>query len=201
MMNKNRTEKLSEAHYVQKMCYCNGDIARDTVCEVFSLSSESHHNSQLHKNSMKMNSKTNKETFAGTREKNHSQKHSLPVRRSFLRSGSRIASIAVTVCTSIAAAAEGITPEVTAPNEINAPTGTDKTITAPIMFEDESLETIMKKVADTYNVRIRFDNGQTATLHLYYKLDTALSLDEIVSQLNTFEQINIELNGNTLTIY
>lgn len=45
-----------------------------------------------------------------------------------------------------------------------------------------------------------FDNKEAATLHLYYRLDPSLSIDEVISQLNTFEQINIKRQGDTLTI-
>lgn len=73
-------------------------------------------------------------------------------------------------------------------------------LTAPVMFEDEPLEAIMNTVARAYGVEVRFNNDKAASLHLYYKLDPSLPLDEVVSQLNTFEQINIRRNGNTLTI-
>lgn len=69
------------------------------------------------------------------------------------------------------------------------------------MFEDEPLEKIMKEVADAYGVEeIRFNNLEAAALHLYYKFDPSLPLNEVVEQLNTFEQINIKQNGNILTI-
>ena len=47
----------------------------------------------------------------------------------------------------------------------------------------------------------KFYNKDAASLHLYYKFDPSLQLNEVVEQLNTFEQINIKKNDNTLTIY
>ncbi len=70
----------------------------------------------------------------------------------------------------------------------------------PVMFENEPLERIMKEIAEVYGVEIKFNNKEEASLHLYYKFDPALPLDEVVSQLNTFEQINITRNGNILNI-
>jgi len=70
----------------------------------------------------------------------------------------------------------------------------------PIVFEDESLETIISAISSAYSVSAIFNNEDVASLHLYYKLDTSLSLDEVIAQLNTFEQIDIKQNGNTLTI-
>ena len=73
-------------------------------------------------------------------------------------------------------------------------------VTEPVMFEDGSLEEIMKAISTTYGVQFTFNNVEAAALHLYYRLDPSLPLDEVISQLNTFEQINIRLNGDTLTI-
>ena len=69
-----------------------------------------------------------------------------------------------------------------------------------IMFEDEPLEKIMRDVADAYGVEVKFNSKKAASLHLYYKLDLSLPLNEVVEQLNTFEQINIKQDGGLLTI-
>ena len=71
---------------------------------------------------------------------------------------------------------------------------------APILFEDEPLEMIMKAVATVYKVEVIFNSRDVAVLHLYYKFDPSLTLEEVLSQLNTFEQINITRNGDTLTV-
>lgn len=151
-----------------------------------------------------------------------SEKHPLRSRRLFLGSGSRAASIAAIAGTSIVAVAAGIAvtvavidrrPDPIAENVAVAPAvvalSTD-TLTikgdtvqvslTPIMFENEPLEKIMKEVADTYGVEIKLNNKDAALLHLYYKFDPSLPLDEVVEQLNTFKQINIRQNGNILTI-
>ena len=69
-----------------------------------------------------------------------------------------------------------------------------------VMFEDEAFESIMHHIAVIYGVDVKFNNGDAGALHLYYRLDPTLSLDEVVAQLNTFEQINISCDGNTLII-
>lgn len=151
-----------------------------------------------------------------------SKKHSLRSHRSFYRLGSSAASIAAIVGTSIAAVAAGIAvtvavighkPEPTvddakvAPSVVYMPkdtiaeqNDTAKISVSPIMFENEPLEKIMKEIAVAYGVEINFNSKEAASLHLYYKLDTSLSLNEVIGQLNTFEQINITQNGNTLNI-
>lgn len=144
-------------------------------------------------------------------------------RRVFSWLGSRAASIAAIVGISIAAVAAGIVVTVSvidyksepiAENMAVAPSAVtvlSDTITnkcdtvnvspAPVMFENEPLEKIMKEVAKAYRVEVKFNDVNVASLHLYYKLDPSLTLDEVIEQLNTFEQINIRQNGNTLTIY
>ena len=151
-----------------------------------------------------------------------SEKHSIRPRRSLFWFGNRAASIAAIVGTSIVAVAAGIAvtvavidhkPEPVAENVVVAPsavTVSTDTITTkndtvmvnltPIVFENESLEKIMKEVAVVYGVEVKFSNTDAASLHLYYKFDPSLPLNEVVEQLNTFEQIDIKQNGNILTI-
>lgn len=151
------------------------------------------------------------------------EKNSLHSRHSFMWFGNRAASIVTIICTSILAVAAGIVvtvaltnhkTELTANTEVTVKTSsvtvssdnmTVQTDTAnvdltPIMFENEPLETVMEKIADIYGIKVKFNNNEVACLHLYYKLDPTQSLDEIVEQLNTFEQINIIRNGNILNI-
>lgn len=146
----------------------------------------------------------------------------------FLWTGSRAASIAAIICASAVAVAAGIAVTF-AVSEHRAATVAETanvkteaialaqaaevttvieaeqrdTIVAdmtPVMFENEPLETIMKKIAEAYGVEVKFNNKEAASLHLYYKFDPALPLGEVIGQLNTFEQINITRNGNTLNI-
>ena len=153
---------------------------------------------------------------------NFSKKHSIRPRRSKFWFGNRAASIAAIVGTSIVAVAAGIAvtvavidhkPEPVAENVVVAPsavTVSTDTITTendtvmvnltPVVFENESLEKIMKEVAVVYGVEVKFSNTDAASLHLYYKFDPSLPLNEVVEQLNTFEQIDIKQNGNILTI-
>lgn len=146
----------------------------------------------------------------------------------FLWTGSRAASIAAIICVSAVAVAAGIAVTfavsehraATVAETANVKTETialapaaevtavkesehGDTIMAdmtPVMFENEPLETIMKKIAEAYGVEVKFNNKEAAALHLFYKFDPALPLGEVIEQLNTFEQINITRNGDTLNI-
>lgn len=155
-----------------------------------------------------------------------SGRHPAGRNRLFFQRRSRAASVAVIICASIAAVAGGIAVSVAFSNRssterqlglandkqlpaVNAETEKKAEATAtdsvtgnisPVVFEDESLESIMGKVAAIYGVIVRFNHRESATLHLYYKFDPALSLDEVVAQLNTFEQINIRRDSDTIII-
>lgn len=143
--------------------------------------------------------------------------------RPFFRFGSRAASISAIIFTSFVVVAAGIavtmkvldyeahpaatevadTPKVTlsaTADTIKSPADTVRSVLTPVMFEDVPLETIMEKVTAVYDVKVKFNTPEIASLHLYYRLDPTLSLDEVVSQLNTFQQINIRQNGNILNI-
>ena len=143
-------------------------------------------------------------------------------RRVFSWFGSRAASIAAIAGSSIVAVAAGIAVTVSvighksepnaentaiAPSAVAISTNTIATKCdtvnvnmTPVMFENEPLEKIMNEVAKTYRVEVKFKDENVASLHLYYKLDPSLALNDVIEQLNTFEQINIRRNGNTLII-
>ena len=147
----------------------------------------------------------------------------LRCRRPFFRFGSRAASISAIIFTSVVAVAAGIAvtmkvlsreahpaasevaerPKATlsaTADTIKPPADTVRFALTPVMFEDVPLETIMEKVTAVYDVKVKFNTPEVASLHLYYRLDPTLTLDEVLSQLNTFEQINIRQNGNILNI-
>ena len=163
-----------------------------------------------------------KEPDINSEWENFSDKYAVRPRSIFSWLGSRAASIAAIVGTSIVAVAAGIAVTVAVvthkpepgskeatvvstampatTEDIITPADTARTASEPVMFENEPLKAIMKEVAAAYGVEVKFNNREVASLHLYYKLDTSLPLNEVVEQLNTFEQINIKQEGNILNI-
>lgn len=166
--------------------------------------------------------KDSEEPDVNTEWKKYSNSRLVRSRRVFSWFGSRVASIAAIVGTSLAAVAAGIAVTVSVIDHKSEPmdetvavsssdvadstdtvTAKSETVNvslAPVMFEDEPLERIMREIAEVYGVEVLFNDMETASLHLYYKFDPSLTLNEVIEQLNTFEQINIRRNGNTLTI-
>ena len=139
-------------------------------------------------------------------------------RRRFFHSGSRAAVIAAIMVTSVAVCA-GITlslnhwrkpesPKTVVQTETTsthiAPTKAEADTliepTASVMFEDATLNTIMTVIASNYGLEVKFINPEKSTLRLYYKFDNTRPVEHIIDQLNTFEQINISIEDNTLIV-
>ena len=90
---------------------------------------------------------------------------------------------------------------------INADAAPDDTIAAEgapqpetILFKGETLETILGDIAKYYGATVKFDQDASKSLQLYFEWNRALPLDEVVEQLNNFEQIDITLTDNVLTV-
>lgn len=85
-----------------------------------------------------------------------------------------------------------------------APTDTIPTETTPlpetIVFKGENLERILADMAGYYGVTVKFNQDAAKSLLLYFEWDQSLPLNEVVEQLNNFEQINITLTDKALTV-
>lgn len=72
--------------------------------------------------------------------------------------------------------------------------------TSPVLFENASFGEIVETIAKTYGVKARFEAEAKKQLHLFYKFDPNNTLQNIVDQLNSFEQIDITLEGSELVV-
>lgn len=85
-----------------------------------------------------------------------------------------------------------------------APTDTIPAETTPlpetIVFKGENLEKILADIAGYYGVTVKFNQDAAKSLQLYFEWDQSLPLNEVVEQLNNFEQINITLTDKVLTV-
>ncbi|MCM1032581.1 MAG: DUF4974 domain-containing protein [Odoribacter sp.] len=70
----------------------------------------------------------------------------------------------------------------------------------PTVFEDVALDTILNYIARINNIEVDFKHPETARLHLFYKFDPNLPLEETIEQLNTFEQINIRITSKRIIV-
>lgn len=69
-----------------------------------------------------------------------------------------------------------------------------------VVFRDATLEEIVDSLCLFYGVSAKFNSKTAKTLRLYFKWNQEQSLCEVVEQLNSFGQINIMVQNNTLTV-
>lgn len=85
-----------------------------------------------------------------------------------------------------------------------APTDTIPAETTPVAetigFKGENLERILADMAGYYGATVKFNQDAAKSLQLYFEWDQSLPLNEVVEQLNNFEQINITLTDKVLTV-
>ncbi len=69
-----------------------------------------------------------------------------------------------------------------------------------ILFDEETFETIINRIATYYDYKVVFNNNATKTLRLYFRWNQALPLEDVVESLNNFEQINLSIKDKNLKI-
>lgn len=67
-------------------------------------------------------------------------------------------------------------------------------------FENVASEQMISEIASYYDLQVKFENNEDKTLRLYYEWDSHLSIENIVKELNQFENVNIELQQNELIV-
>ena len=67
-------------------------------------------------------------------------------------------------------------------------------------FENVAFEQMISEIASYYDLQVNFENNEDKTLRLYYEWDSHLSIENIVKELNQFENVNIELQQNELIV-
>lgn len=69
-----------------------------------------------------------------------------------------------------------------------------------IVFKGENLERILADIAEYYGATVKFNQDVAKSLQLYFEWEQSLPLNEVVEELNNFEQINITLTDKVLTV-
>lgn len=67
-------------------------------------------------------------------------------------------------------------------------------------FENVAFEKMLSEIASYYDLQVKFENSEDKTLRLYYEWDSHSSIENIVKELNQFENVNIELQQNELIV-
>lgn len=69
-----------------------------------------------------------------------------------------------------------------------------------VVFENETLESIISQIAAYYGDKVAFNNEASKSLRLYFRWDKALPIEEVAERLNNFEQIHISIDDKTIKI-
>lgn len=67
-------------------------------------------------------------------------------------------------------------------------------------FENVVFEQMLSEIASYYDLKVKFENNEDKTLRLYYEWNSHSSIENIVKELNQFENVNIELQQNELIV-
>lgn len=67
-------------------------------------------------------------------------------------------------------------------------------------FENVAFEQMISEIASYYDLQVKFENNEDKTLRLYYGWNSHSSIENIVKELNQFENVNIELQQNELIV-
>lgn len=67
-------------------------------------------------------------------------------------------------------------------------------------FENVAFEQMISEIASYYDLQVKFENNEDKTLRLYYEWDSHSNIENIVKELNQFENVNIELQQNELIV-
>ena len=67
-------------------------------------------------------------------------------------------------------------------------------------FENVAFEQMISEIASYYDLQVKFENNEDKALRLYYEWDSHSGIENIVKELNQFENVNIELQQNELIV-
>ncbi|MDE7413132.1 MAG: DUF4974 domain-containing protein [Muribaculaceae bacterium] len=85
-------------------------------------------------------------------------------------------------------------------NVVNSYDPDDETSPETVVFDNETLETILTIIGSYYGYTVTFNNDAAKSLRLYFRWNQALLIEDIAASLNNFEQINLTIVDRTIKI-
>jgi hypothetical protein len=67
-------------------------------------------------------------------------------------------------------------------------------------FENVPIDKMISEIAAYYDMQVRFDNADAKSLRLYYEWDSRLGIGNTIKELNQFENVNIEIERQTVVV-
>lgn len=90
-----------------------------------------------------------------------------------------------------------VSSAVTEPDSTLAVAPADEAIT---VFENATLESIVREIASYYNLAPEFRSARAKKLRLYFRWDRSMTAEETVDLLNSFDRIKIKINNGVITV-
>ncbi len=69
-----------------------------------------------------------------------------------------------------------------------------------IIFENQPLNIIIGQISSNYGLKYGLDSPKSADLRMYLKWNTTAPIEDVVNTLNSFEQIEIRLLSDSLSV-
>lgn len=70
---------------------------------------------------------------------------------------------------------------------------------APVRYEEATLEQILTDMSDYYRLTLNWKSEEAKMLRLFYIWNKQQSAEEVITSMNSFERISLELNDSILT--
>ena len=67
-------------------------------------------------------------------------------------------------------------------------------------FENVSFDKMMAEIAAYYDLQVKFDSDEAKSLRLYYEWDSHTKIEDVIQELNQFENVDIALQGNEIIV-
>ena len=76
----------------------------------------------------------------------------------------------------------------------------DTVTVQPIIYDNIPLEKMLPEIANHYDVKVVFANDEARGLRFHFVWNPQKGIDQVVSDLNQFERLNVTLKDNQITV-
>lgn len=84
------------------------------------------------------------------------------------------------------------------PDTITAVKNSKPASVETVVFDNETLETILSEIATHYDYSVIFNSEASKPLRLYFRWDKTLAINEVIARLNNFEQIHLRIKDTCI---
>ena len=67
-------------------------------------------------------------------------------------------------------------------------------------FENVAFGRMMAEIAAYYDLQVKFESDEAKSLRLYYEWDSHTNIEDVIKELNQFENVDIALQGNEIIV-